>query len=116
MNVFFFCLSAGLHYLVLDQNLITLKEHLKLELVLDRMFKDTSVEEFIMSVDDKEQRVERFTEWLQSQPPKQCHKFVEILYKTDQSQVAVQLMKSCEYHKTCIWHLIYQIMDTPNIF
>ena len=89
-------ISAGLHYLVLDQNLIALKQHLNLEPVLGRMLEDTSVEQDIISVDDKEERIQRFTEWLQTQIPGIYNKFIEALYRTDQSPVAVQLLKSCK--------------------
>ena len=77
-------------------------ENLKLEPVLKKMLKDTSTEQHIMSVSDKEQRIDRFIEWLKLKPTKEYNKFVEILYKTDQSQVATQLLKSCMYDPTML--------------
>ena len=60
------------------------------------MLMDSVTVHEIMSVDDKEQKVQKFTEWLQSQPPEKYKNFVEILDRTDQSQVAAQLLKSCK--------------------
>ena len=94
LSVLFYA-SAGLHFLVFDQNLIALKQQLNLEPVLKRMLKDSSAEKDIMSGEVNEQRIQRFTEWLQWRNPEDYKNFIEILYKTDQSQVATHLLKSC---------------------
>ena len=51
-----------------------------------------------MSAEDNDQRIQRFTEWLQWRPPEDYKFFISLLYKTEQATIAAKLLKSCMCH------------------
>ena len=64
---------------------------------MNRMLKNSSIKQNILSVKNNKQRIERFTKWLQWRPHDDYKHFIRLLYKTDQAAVAAQLLKSCVY-------------------
>ena len=88
-------ISAGIHHLILDQNLKVLKKLLIPDDILSRMLNQEN-KEYVLSTDEQEEQIQRFTECLQSCPLKDYKNFYELLYKTMQHPLMAKLSASCK--------------------
>ena len=87
--------SAGIHHLILDQNLTVLKELLIPEGIFSKMLNQDNIE-YVLSTDKQEEQIQRFAECLQSCPLKDYRNFIELLYKTKQDPLIAALVTSCK--------------------
>ena len=89
--------SAGIHHLVLDQNLLLLKRDLVIGDRVKRFWQKYSSKEVDFSLTlEREERIQSFIEWLQMQPLKEYKHFIRLLEKTNQERLAAQLVASCK--------------------
>ena len=114
-------ISAGIHHLVLDQNLTVLKKNLIPDEVIRRMLEDSSMEQFDLLADNQEERIQRFIECLQECSIEDYKYFIKLLYKTKQEPLITKLVTSCKtlLHITLIFCLIiilYFIKKRTSIF
>ena len=90
-------ISAGIHHLVLDQNHLVLRKDLKLEGIMDGMFKENSdIKQNVLSVEKREERMQKFIEWLQWCPRQDYRAFINLLEATQQISLADSLAASCK--------------------
>ena len=88
---------AGIHHLILDQNLLVLKRDLVMGERIKRFWqKYSSMEVDVLLTMEREERIQSFIEWLQMQPLKDYKHFIRLLEKTKQERLAAQLAASCE--------------------
>ena len=93
----YFKISAGVHHLILDQNLVVLKNNLKLDNILTAMLeKDSCMEQYVLSTENQEERIQRFIECLQHSPLEDYKTFLMLLYKTNQQILITKLVTSCK--------------------
>ena len=90
--------SAGIHHLVLDQNLLTLKKDLLIGKRIGKMWekKMGTLASYILSTTKREEVTYQFTEWLKWRPLNEYKDFVRLLHKTKQDNLAEQLTASCK--------------------
>ena len=90
--------SAGIHHIVLDQNLLTLKKDLLIGKRIGKMWekKMGPLAPYLISTAKKEEIIHQFTEWLKWQPLNDYKDFVRLLHKTQQDSLAEQLTASCK--------------------
>ena len=88
-------ISAGIHHLILDQNLRVLKKLLLPDDILSRMLNQENME-YVSSTDEQEEQIQRFTKCLQSCPLNDYRNFIELLYKTKQDLLITALVTSCK--------------------
>ena len=89
-------LLAGIHHLVLDQNLTVLKKNLIPDEVIRRMLEETSMEHFDLLTDKQEERIQRFIECLQESSVEDYKYFIKLLYETKQEPLITKLVTSCK--------------------
>ena len=90
-------ISAGIHHLILDQNLNVLKNNLIPDDIISRMLeKDSSIEQYVLSTDKQEERIQRFIECLQNSSLEDYKTFIDLLYKTKQELLITKLVASCK--------------------
>ena len=94
-KMYYYFISAGIHHLILDQNLRELKKLLLPEDILPRMLNQDN-KEYVLSTDRQEEPIQRFAECLQSSPLKDYRNFIELLYKTKQNLLITALVTSCK--------------------
>ena len=58
--------------------------------------KDSSMEQFVLSTDKQEERIQRFIECLQNSSLEDYKIFIELLYKTNQELLITKLVASCK--------------------
>ena len=87
---------AGIHHLVLDQNLRVLKHNLMPDEVIKRMLKEISMEQFDLLTDRQEERIQRFIECLQQSSVENYKYFMKLLYETKQEPLITKLVTSCK--------------------
>ena len=87
---------AGIHHLVLDQNLTVLKKNLIPDEVIKRMLEETSMEQFDLFTDKQEERIQRFIECLQESSIEDYKYFIKLLYETKQEPLITKLVTSCK--------------------
>ena len=88
---------AGIHYLILDQNRVVLKQNLVIDDRMSRWWqKSCSKEEYILPTASIDKRNESFTEWLKWKPLKDYKHFISLLKHTEQESLAAQLEASCK--------------------
>ena len=76
---------------------MVLKKDLVIEKVLEKKFEgDYSVKQQILSIKKKEEKIQRFIEWLQLCPLEEYQNFIRMLYTTQQACLAGQLVASCK--------------------
>ena len=90
--------SAGIHHLVLDQNLVTLRNNLIIGKRIGRLWekKSSPQAQYVSSTAKRDERVQKFTEWLKWQPLKDYMHFMRLLHETKQKDLAEQMTKSCK--------------------
>ena len=89
-------ISAGIHHLVLDQNLTVLKRNLIPDEVIRRMLEDSYMEPFDLSTDNQEERIQRFIECLQECSIENYKYFIKLLHETKQDPLITKLVTSCK--------------------
>ena len=89
-------ISAGIHHLVLDQNLAVLKKNLIPDEVIRRMLEETSMEQFDLLTDKQEERIQRFIECLQESSIEDYKFCIKLLYETKQETLITKLVTSCK--------------------
>ena len=90
--------SAGIHHLVLDQNLVTLRKNLIIGKRIGRLWekKSSPHAQYVSPTANRDDRVRKFTEWLKWQPLKDYMHFMRLLHETKQKDLAEQMTKSCK--------------------
>ena len=90
-------LSAGIHHLVLEQNLLILRKSLVISNRIRHLWeKGSSKKQHASLTEKKEDRIQRFTEWLQWRPLDEYRRFIRLLEKTKQEALASALIASCK--------------------
>ena len=98
---YFFLILAGIHHLALDQNHLVLRKDLILEHIMEKMLKeDPDMEQNLSSVEKKEDRIQKFIEWLQWRPLQDYKEFLNLLDTTQQTSLMECLAASCKF-KIC---------------
>ena len=89
--------SAGIHHLVLDQNLLILEKELVIGKRIRNMWekKMGPLVSYLLSTAKREEIFHQFTEWLKWQPLEDYKHFVGLLHKTGQDSLVEQLTASC---------------------
>ena len=88
---------AGIHHLILSQNRLTLVKNLIPDDIISKMLeKDSSMEQYVLSTDNQEERIQRFTDCLQECSLDDYKHFIELLYKTQQGSLATKVTNSCK--------------------
>ena len=96
-NIFLIIL-AGIHHLALDQNNLVLRKNLLLEHIMEKMLKeDPVIEQNLLSVKEKEDRIQKFIEWLQWRPLQDYKGFMNLLHTTQQTSLIESLAASCKF-------------------
>ena len=89
---------AGIHHLALDQNHLVLRKDLILEHIMEKMLKeDPDMEQYLSSVEEKEDRIQKFIEWLQWRPLHDYKEFINLLDTTQQTSLMESLAASCKF-------------------
>ena len=95
--MFDFHVSAGIHHIVLDQNLVTLQKDLIIGERIRRFWKKISPLEYHIPQTGVRKEINlEFTECLKWRPLKDYEHFVRLLHKTKQSSLAEHLTASCK--------------------
>ena len=95
-NLFCF-ISAGIHHVILDQNLTVLKQNLIHDEVVEKMLEnDSSMMEYVFSTKKQEEQIQRFIECLQNSSLKDYDNFIKLLYITKQQPLITKLVSSCK--------------------
>ena len=72
-------------------------KHVKLDEILSRMLeKGSRMEQYVLSTDNQEVKIQRFTDCLQECSLEDYKHFIELLYKTQQGSLATKMANSCE--------------------
>ena len=103
-------ISAGIHHIVLDQNLVSLTSNLIPDEIISRMLqKDSSWEKYVMSAEKEEDRIQRFTECLQNSSLEDYKYFIKLLYETKQELLITKLVTSCKISLLCLalWFKVF---------
>ena len=58
--------------------------------------KDSSMEQYVLSTDNQEERIQRFIECLQNSSLEDYKAFIDLLYKTKQELLITKLVASCK--------------------
>ena len=91
--------SAGIHNIVLEQNLLLLRKNLIIGNRIRRLWeKGSSKKQHASLTEKKEDRIQRFTEWLQWRPLEDYRRFIRLLEKTKQEGLASALVASCKIY------------------
>ena len=91
-------ISAGIHHLVLNQNRSVLRKDLKLESLMDGMFKEKyDIKQNVLSVEKREEQIQKFIDWLQWRPLQDYREFVNLLEDTQQISLADSVAASCKF-------------------
>ena len=95
--MFDFPVLAGIHHLVLDQNLVTLQKDLIIGERIRRFWKKISTSQYHIPQTGVRKEINlKFTECLKWCPMKDYEHFVRLLHKTKQSGLAEHLTTSCK--------------------
>ena len=91
--------SAGIHHLVLEQKLLFLRKNLIIGNRIRRLWqKGSSKKQYASLTEKKEDRIQRFSEWLQWRPLEDYRRFIRLLEKTKQEELASDLVASCKIY------------------
>ena len=91
--------SAGIHHLVLEQNLLILRKNLIIGNRIRRLWeKGSSKKQYASITEKKEDRIQRFSEWLKWRPLEDYRRFIKLLEKTKQEALASALVASCKIY------------------
>ena len=90
---------AGIHHLVLDQNLLALKKDLLIGKRIGKMWEQKMgpLASYILSTAKREEVTYQFIEWLKWRPLNDYNYFVALLHKTEQEKLAEHLTTSCKF-------------------
>ena len=78
---------------------MVLKKDLVIEQVLEKMFAGGhTMKQHILSMKKREDRIQKFIEWLQWCPLEDYQNFIRVLYTTQQTSLAGKLVASCKPH------------------
>ena len=95
--MFDFHVSAGIHHIVLDQNLVTLQKDFIIGERIRRLWKKMNPLEYhIPQTGKREEIIHKFVECLKWRPLKDYEHFVRLLHKTKQKSLAEHLTASCK--------------------
>ena len=87
---------AGIHHLILNQHRLALMKNLISDEILSRMLeKDSSMEQYVLSADNQEERIQRFIECLESCSIDDYKHFMK-LYFTQQGPLATEKISFCK--------------------
>ena len=96
--MFYFHVSAGIHHIVLDQNLVTLQKDLIIGERIRRLWKKMNPLEYHIPQTGKREEINlKFGECLKWRPLRDYEHFLRLLHKTKQTGLAEQLTSSCKY-------------------
>ena len=88
---------AEIHHLILNQNRLALVKNLIPDEMISKMLeKDSPMEQYVLSTDNQEERIQRFIECLQQCSLEDYKHFIELLYKTQQGSLATKISASCK--------------------
>ena len=88
---------AGIHHLILNRNRLDLVKNLIPDQILSRMLeKGSQMEQYVLSTDNQEERIQRFTDCLQGCSLDDYKRFIQLLYKTNQGSLATKMSTSCK--------------------
>ena len=94
---------AGIHHIVLDQNLVTLQKDLIIGERIQRLWKKMSPLQYhIPQNAQREEIICKFAECLKWCPLRDYKHFVRLLHKTKQTGLAGQLTASCKVIFICV--------------
>ena len=66
------------------------------EILTSMIDKDSSMEQFVLSTENQEERIQRFIECLQNSSLEDYKHFINLLYKTKQELLITKLVTSCK--------------------
>ena len=66
------------------------------EILTSMIDKDSSMEQFVLSTENQEERIGRFIECLQNSSLEDYKHFINLLYKTKQELLITKLVTSCK--------------------
>ena len=88
---------AGIHHLILSQNCLALVKTLIPEDIMSEMLeKGSPMEEYVLSTDSKEERIQRFIEYLKACSMDDYKNFMKLLYFTQQTALVTKMVASCK--------------------